>query len=425
MLLLAGQGGYLLPSGYLHTRGNQIVDDNNIPVRIDAVGWWGANAAGGALQGLANTSYRTLMNDAKADGFNTLRIAWGDSTLNQIPQSGQINYSQNSNLRGLSNLQIFQKVVAYAGQIGLRVIFDHHDNDGQAGQQANGLWFDSGPGSDGTDGRGTTGTVTAQQFQRDWVALASTFKGNSTVIGYDLDNEPTSVGHINWGQGGPTDIQAMYSIVGSAVEAADPGALIIAEGPQEYGAPRRGSGMDPNVAAPEGNLTGVKTKPVRITVDGQAVINEVVYSVHEYPYGISGVRPDSGPVAIQRMNRAWGFVETDNIAPVWVGEMGSSLDGTNDGNPESVAGEQAWANTMIGYFDGQDGAQGGPTFSGDQQGIGTGWWWLGSGGSPDGILTRYGGSTPSFNIAQQAVTDQLVFVPKGGAKSTGWRAGPK
>jgi endoglucanase len=409
----SGQGGYLLPAGYLSTSGNQIVDSSGNPVRIDSIGWNGTDgAAGGALQGLSATSFQTIMNAIKADGFNTIRIPWSDVGLTSTPASGQIDYSQNPSLKGLDTLQIFQQIVAYAGQIGLKVIFDHHTNDGGlngwGGQQVNGLWFDSGPGSDGTDGSGTTGTVTAAKFQQDWVTLASTFKGNSTVIGYDLDNEPTSAGNINWGQGGPTDIAAMYKTVGNAVEAADPGALIIAEGPQEYSAPGAGSGMSANVAAPEGDLTGVATDPVVLNTP-----NKIVYSVHEYPSTISGTSVDSGSAYIQQMNAAWGYLESQNIAPVWVGEMGASLDGTADSSGSGLANEQAWAATLLGYMNGLDGAQGGPTFSGNKQPIGGSWWLAGTeaGQYPDGIQTAYG--VGNYRAAQQAVTNQMLFIPKG------------
>ena len=192
-LSTSGQGGYLLPTGYLSTSGNQIVDSEGNPVRIDSIGWDGTDgAAGSALQGLYGASYQTIMNAIKADGFNTIRIPWSDVSLTSMPAPGTIDYSLNPGLQGLNTLQIFQQVVAYAGQIGVKVIFDHHTDDGGpngwGGQQANGLWFDSGPGSDGTDGSGTTGTVTAARFEQDWLTLASAFKGNSTVIGYDLDN---------------------------------------------------------------------------------------------------------------------------------------------------------------------------------------------------------------------------------------------
>jgi endoglucanase len=409
----SGQGGFLLPAGYLSTSGNQIVDSNDNPVRIDSIGWNGTDgAAGSALQGLYAASYQTIMNAIKADGFNTIRIPWSDVALTSMPASSSIDYALNPALQGLNTLQIFQQIVAYAGQIGLKIIFDHHTDDGGpngwGGQQANGIWFDSGPGSDGTDGSGTTGTVTAAKFEQDWVTLASTFKGNSTVIGYDLDNEPTSGGDINWGQGGPTDIQAMYTTVGNAVEAADPGALIIAEGPQEYNAPGAGSGMSTNVAAPEGDLTGVATDPVTLNIP-----NKVVYSVHEYPSTISGTEVDSGSAYVQEMNAAWGYLETQNIAPVWIGEMGGSLDGTAESAGSGLANEQAWASTLLGYMNGQDGAQGGPTFTGNQQPISGSWWLAGaeSGQYPDGIQSAYGQG--NYRAGQQAVTDQMIFVPKG------------
>ena len=374
----SGQGGDLLPSGYLSTQGSQIVDANGNPVRIDSIGWNGtAGPAGSALQGLWAASYESILDSMKADGFNTVRIPWTDVNLNAVPANtqalGTIDFSLNPDLQGLTTLQIFQKIVTYAGQIGLKIIFDHHNNEGSGGQQANGLWIDSGPGTDGTDGAGNTGTVTAAKFQQDWVQLAKTFAGNSTVIGYDLDNEPTSVGNINWGQGGPTDIKAMYQTVGNAIQAVDPGALIICEG---------------------GDLTGVVTKPVVLNTP-----NKVVYSVHAYPSEIAGDYDDSGPAAIQQYNQVWGYLVSQNIAPVWIGEMGSSMQSSDS---------QAWASTLLGYMNGNDGAQGGPTFSGNQQPISGSWWVVGpQSDSPDGIQTAWGPG--NYRPEQQAITDQMLF----------------
>jgi aryl-phospho-beta-D-glucosidase BglC (GH1 family) len=379
-------------------------------VRIDAVGWNGTDgAAGSALSGLFATSYQNIIDSMKADGFNTIRIPWSDVSLNAVPAQGEIDYSQNPDLQGLTTLQIYQKVVAYAGQIGMKVIFDHHTDDGGAngwgGQQANGLWFDSGPGSNGTDGDGHAGTVTAAQFEQDTLTLAKTFSGNSTVVGFDLDNEPTpgpsGTNGINWGQGGPDDIQAMYTSVGNAVEAADPGALIIAEGILEYSDPPSGSGLNTGVVAPEGDLTGVATDPVTLNVP-----DKVVYSVHEYPNeigDIDGVTSDTGAEAIDRMNADWGYLISQNIAPVWVGEMGADMTSTDAKN---------WAATLIPYLNGQDGAEGGPTFSGDQQPISTDWWLAGdqAGDIPDGTQSAWG-PPGNYRPEVQAITDQLVYVP--------------
>ena len=86
--------------------------------------------------------------------------------------------------------------VAACKKVGLKVVFDNHNNEAtpadweNAAQQKNGLWFDTGPGTDGTDGAGNKGTVTAAKFQEDWVRFAKHWAGNSTVIGFDLRNEP-------------------------------------------------------------------------------------------------------------------------------------------------------------------------------------------------------------------------------------------
>ena len=198
-------------------------------------------------------------------------------------ETGGVDWSQNADLKGLTSLQVFQKVVAHAGKIGLKVIFDHHTNEGSGGQQPNGLWIDKGPGTDGTDGAGVQGTVDAARFQADWVRFAKTFAGNSTVVGFDLDNEPLAQ-RATWGGGGPGDIHQMYTDVGNAIQAVNPGALIIAEG----------------LITATGNgypqlLTGAKDNPVVLGTP-----NKVVYSVHDYPAEIGGqagdcVRPGRHP----------------------------------------------------------------------------------------------------------------------------------
>ena len=388
----SARGGSLLPAGYLSTSGSQIIDASGNPVRIASIGWYGTDGpAGSALQGLWKTSYGIILQSIKEGGFNTVRIPWSNADLNTpfagTNQLGGVDWTQNADLKGLTTLQVFQKIVGAAGKLGLKVIFDHHTDDGSGGQQPNGLWIDKGPGTDGTDGAGVTGTVDAARFKADWVTFAKTFAGNSTVIGFDLDNEPTAQ-RANWGAGGPTDIQQMYTDVGNAVQAADPGALIIAEG----------------LITPDGNgypqiLTGVKDHPVTLNVP-----NKVVYSVHDYPAEIGGQKTDaSGPAAIQAMTDHWGFLVKQNVAPVWIGEMGSNM---------TSSGSKIWAATLLDYMNGKDGAQGGPTFTGNQQPISGSWWNAGSeggGGNPDG--NQYAWGLGNYKPEQQAITDQMLFKP--------------
>ena len=135
-----------------------------------------------------------------------------------------------------------------------------------------------------------------------------------------------------------------------------------------------------------------------------SIPNKLVYSAHEYPHEIGGTPiPDGGPAYVADMNARWGFLEQQNIAPVWIGEMGSNM---------ASAGSKAWASTLLDYMNGKDGAQGGPTFSGSQQPVGGSWWNIGSEGgqgNPDGNQTAWGPG--HYKPEQQAVTDQTLFKP--------------
>ena len=409
----------LLPPGYLHTRGSQIVDCHGHPVRIAAVGWascLGNGVVGWVPDGLNDAPLQTMMNNIETIGFNTIRVHWADPSLRPavLPYtyaSGSTN-GNNPQLEGKTSLQVFDAFVAAAGKAGLKVIFDHNANEYQCGQQASGLWFDRGPGSNNTDGGGTAGTVTAHQFQADTVALASRYAGNSTVIGYDLHNEPhpdnnNQTNQMNWNgrvngdtadgggaPGNPTDIAAMYQTVGNAVERVAPGVLIIAEGFQDYGA-----------GAPWGDLRYVKDHPLSLNIP-----NKLVYSVHNYPYAVSGWQPDSGPSAVAAWQSVYGFVQTQRVAPVWIGELGDSLDGPGLSNPESLAELQAWATDLLNYMNGKQPYGIGPRFSDDQQPMSGDWWSFGlyPGGDTDGILQNTWGD-PTVKPGQQHYFSQLFF----------------
>ena len=52
-----------------------------------------------------------------------------------------IDYSENPDLKGLNGLGIMDKIVDYAGQIGLRIMLDHHRSAAGAGPNESGLWY--------------------------------------------------------------------------------------------------------------------------------------------------------------------------------------------------------------------------------------------------------------------------------------------
>ena len=172
--------GALVPPGFLTVRGGEIIASNGAPVRITSVGITGMNVVGGRLE--LEGPFHGISGHAaaiKAAGFNAVRVDWIDKTLEDAGAMAQLD-----------------EFVAACAANGLKVIFDNHNNEAtpadweNAAQQKNGLWFDTGPGTDGTDGSGCHGTVTAEKFQQDWVAFARHWAGNPTVIGFDLRNEP-------------------------------------------------------------------------------------------------------------------------------------------------------------------------------------------------------------------------------------------
>jgi aryl-phospho-beta-D-glucosidase BglC (GH1 family) len=364
----------LLPSGFLSVKGAQMVSPDGDPVRIASVGVTGMNVVGGRLQLVGPfkgiEGHVTAM---KSMGFNCVRVDWINKTLDD-----------------LGAMQQLDDFVAACKSAGMKVIFDNHNNEAtpadweNAAQQKNGLWFDTGPGTDGT---GNRGTISAAKFQEDWVAFAKHWAGDSTVIGFDIRNEPcahTSTPAV-WGGGGPRDIHAMYEAVGNAILTVNPSALIICEAIINY-----------KTGAYEGDLSCVRLFPVRL-------INraKLVYSVHEYPKEIGEYPgPESGPGYIERMNKMWGWLVAENIAPVWIGEMGSSM---------TSAASREWCTTLLGYMNGTK--PGGPVFTGTQQCVSGDWWAWGclTGQNPNGCVGKDGKVRPE----QAPFIDQMLFRPAG------------
>ena len=397
-----------LPPGMFSTLGNQIVDRNKNPVRLSCVYWLGMNAKDGHLINLDGPIKGIQANlDAIAStGFNCLRVDFNNVTLHDEGAPAL--------------LSALDQVVAAAAKAKLRVIIDDHSNEGIPGsvpdvsctaQQANGLWYDVGGAADGTDGCKNPGHTTQASYQSDWVSIASRYARNDTVIGFDLWNEPIgSHGHSLWGGGTDRDIHHMYETVGSAILAKDPGKLIFAECPLAIYAPTTLYDGTTVGSAPWGDCTGVKALPVVIKVNGRAITNKVVYDVHLYASSVADFArlfngSSSSPSAIKAMNQSFGFLVSKNIAPVWDGESGTGF----QKNPD----DEDWANMLAKYLNGELGSQGGPTFSGNQQGMGIAWmsWntpFTKEGDDDLGILNPDG----TMMERQLAIVKQLFFYPR-------------
>ncbi|OZA90483.1 MAG: hypothetical protein B7X76_03875, partial [Azorhizobium sp. 39-67-5] len=130
-------------AGWLSTSGNQIIDASGNTVQLAGVNWFGFESSNFAPHGLWTRGYQEMMDQMVDLGFNTIRLPFSSEMLHTTAAPNGIDFSKNPDLQGLSAIEIMDKIVEYAGEIGIRIILDHHRSDAGAGTSDNGLWYNS------------------------------------------------------------------------------------------------------------------------------------------------------------------------------------------------------------------------------------------------------------------------------------------
>jgi endoglucanase len=329
-------------AGFWHTSGNQILDSDGNPVRIAGINWYGFETPDEIAHGLWAQDYHTIINDIKSLGYNTIRIPFSNQMVEDPVVPTNLSFYNatgpiNTDLEGLNALQDLQKIVTYAGEVGLKVILDDHRSEAGESAEANGLWY--------------TSTYTSQDWVNDWVTLAKMFAGDPTVVGFDLRNEPhtpagdTYAEGATWGTGDPsTDVRLAYEQAGDAILAVDPDALIFCEGISENPT----SSGTYNSTWWGGDLAEAGQYPVVLSSPGH-----VVYSAHDYgPDLFQQTWFNSSTTAASLdavWNQNWGYLYADDTAPVWVGEFGT--DNTAADVENTTAGSQGqWFESLVSYL---------------------------------------------------------------------------
>jgi cellulase/cellobiase CelA1/aryl-phospho-beta-D-glucosidase BglC (GH1 family)/chitodextrinase len=332
LTITATGGGGTPATGYWHTQGNQILDANDQPVRIAGVNWYGFETTDQIVHGLWAKDYHDVLNAIKNNGYNTVRIPFS----NQMVESGTVptNLSFNgaagainTDLRGLTSLQILDKIIDAAGALGLRVILDNHRSEAGNSAEASGLWF--------------TSAYPESAWINDWVTLTQRYAGNPTVVGMDLRNEPHNAnsGGACWGCGTANDWSLAAERAGNAVLAVNPSLLIFVEGNDCFNGDCTWWG---------GNLEGVQNFPVTLNVP-----NRLVYSAHDYGPNLfvqnwfNGNTTYATLVAVWQ--KFWGYVSVNQIAPVWVGEFGTT-NNTADIQNNAAGSQGQWFQSLVTYL---------------------------------------------------------------------------
>lgn len=367
-----------LGEGFWHTRGNQLLDAANRPVRIAGVNWYGFETTQSAPGGLEVQDYKVILQTIKRDGYNAIRIPFSNQMVETpiVPpaSSSAVQFSNpsgpiNTDLKGLDSLQILDRIVAYAGSQGLKVILDNHRSEAGAGAELNGLWF--------------TQAYPERAWIADWQMLARRYANDPTVLGLDLRNEPHSAnsGGACWGCGGANDWRLAAERAGNAVLAINPHLLIFVEGVDAYENDSYWWG---------GNLMGVHTAPIRLSVPHQ-----LVYSAHDYGPAESGQSWFTPQMSASSLNAVWtqhwAFISQQNIAPVWLGEFGLE---TPKSAPPTVAEdlESEWFESLL-------------QFLSKEKHIGWTYWAL-NGSDRYGLLNSNYDAIRSFTLQNALVTIQ-------------------
>jgi endoglucanase len=205
------------------------------------------------------------------------------------------------------------RIVAHAGKLGLKIILDRHRPDA-SGQSL--LWY--------------TPDYPESRWVEDWKMLAARYKGDSTVIGADLHNEPR--GPACWGCGVESlDWRLAAQRGGNAILDVNPNLLIIVEGIEFH---------DNSFYWWGGNLKGVATAPVLLKV-----ADRVVYSAHDYPSSIhqqSWFNTADYPANLPGVWDAfWGYIPKKDLAPLVMGEFGTRLETESD---------RQWLKSLVNYL---------------------------------------------------------------------------
>ncbi len=280
---------------YLHTIGSRLVDAQVRVVRLTGLSWFGMETANYCPHGLWTRSLDSMLDQIALLGYNTIRVPYCNQLFDTGSIPNGIDFGQNPALKGLTGLQILDQVVAGARKRGLKIVLDRHRPD--SGSQS-ALWY--------------TNQYSEARWISDWTMLARRYKGNDTVIGFDLHNEPHDP--ADWGSGNlATDWRLAAERAGNAILAVNPHLLIIVEGVHHFGNESYWWG---------GNLTAASQYPVRLSVPAQ-----LVYSPHDYcdsVYSQPWFSDPSYPANLPAVwDSHWGYLLKRNIAPVWIGEFGT------------------------------------------------------------------------------------------------------
>lgn len=285
-------------TGPLHTQGRHILDAHNKRFKLASINWYGASDELFVAGGLDVRHRSTIALLIRRLGFNSVRLPYSDELVYSNPVIDAACLAANPDLVGLKALDVFEAVVVALTEAGIAVIVNNHITHAR--------WYDGMSLCDAGWSNDHLGALcrvkqTEEQWIQNWEIVMRRFVGNTGVVGADLRNEV----HGFWGTMKWAHWAAAAEKASERLLKLNPDWLMFVEG-----------------TSSANDLSGVRARPVRLSVP-----HRVVYSAHVYAWsGWGRMNPYSkSPYAsfVEEMDANWGFILEQEIAPVWIGEFGA------------------------------------------------------------------------------------------------------
>lgn len=334
---VASFSGSAVSSSRLKTSGNQITRLGGEKVKLKAINWFGAESELYTPHGLWARNYKDIIDQIATMGFNCVRLPFSGDICNvdRMVSDGAINFTLNDDLIGKTAIQVFDQIIQYFNQKKIWIILDHHRC--YAG--------------DGADGSPIAENYGLNQWKNSWSFMVNRYSNLEFMLGADLHNEPYRLEWVTW---------ASYAEdVANEIHAIAPHLLIFVEGVGRYGSSSYWWG---------GELSGVADRPINLVIP-----NRLVYSVHEYGISVGeqtwlakdDVLPTGWPYNLYSVwHDHWGYIFEQNIAPIFIGEVGGKFGIDGNGNITDRRNSQLetqWIyhlqQYMDGHFDGDNNRQ--------------------------------------------------------------------
>ena len=322
---------------WLHAKGSRLYDMNGNEVWLTGANWFGFNCTECSPHYLWSGDIDDMVKDIADHGVNVLRLPvstellynWmvGDpDPVGSINPNNDPSYPFNVDLiksdgSVVNSMELFDILLAKCKKYGVKCFIDIHSPESNNSGHNYGLWY--GKSFTGRDGKKVE--VTTDVWIETLAWCTDHYKGDDTLIGFDLKNEPHSkyggapVDAIWDDSNAPNNWKKAAQDCADAILAKNPHALILIEGVE---------GFEGHGAWWGGNLRGVAKYPVKPA----SGTSQIVYSPHDYGPVVSDQTWFNKNFTEKTLlddywYETWAYLVDKDMYPLLIGEWGGRLDG--------------------------------------------------------------------------------------------------